>query len=94
MQSKDEKIRLLKYELATKDEEMQRLKSQQDRREVEYGRLRNIMQTAYTDMVNAATTLDNAFKFRARNPPEKGIANYMYKEKDLIGAISSAEGFM
>jgi hypothetical protein len=36
-------------------------------------------------MVNAATTLDNAFKFRVRNPPEKGIA-YMYEEKDLIGA--------
>lgn len=93
MQSKDEKIRLLKYELAMKDEEMQRLKGQQDRREEEYGRLRNTMQSAYTDMVNAATTLEDAFKFRVRNPPEKGIA-YMYKEKDLIGAKASDEGFM
>jgi len=93
MQSKDEKIRLLKYELAMKDEEMQRLKSQQDRREEEYLRLRDTMQSAYTDMVNAATTLDNAFKFRVRNSPAKGIA-YMYKEKDLIGAKSSDEGFM
>jgi len=93
MQSKDEKIRLLKYELAMKDEEMQRLKSQQDRREEEYGRLRDTMQSAYTDMVNAATTLDHAFKFRVRNPPAKSIA-YMYKEKDLIGAKASDEGFM
>ncbi|KAJ6417843.1 hypothetical protein OIU84_001262 [Salix udensis] len=85
IQSKDEKIRLLKHEVAMKDEEIRSLKSQQDRREEEYGRLRNNIQSACTDMQNAVATLGSAFIFRAQSPPEKGN-DYSY---DLIGATPS-----
>ncbi|KAJ6748156.1 hypothetical protein OIU79_029309 [Salix purpurea] len=90
IQSKDEKIRLLQDELAMEDEEIQRLKSQQDRREEEYTKLRNSIQSAYIDMENAVVTLGSVFsKIRVKNRPQKGI-DYRY---DLIGAQSSAEGY-
>uniref|UniRef100_A0A6N2KAA4 Uncharacterized protein n=1 Tax=Salix viminalis TaxID=40686 RepID=A0A6N2KAA4_SALVM len=80
IKSKEEKIRQLKHELAMKDEEIRSLKSQQDRREEEYGRLRNNIQSACTDMQNALATLGSAFIFK--RPPENGNV-------DLIGAKSS-----
>jgi hypothetical protein len=80
---------VLENELAMKDEEMRRrLKSQVDIREEEYARLRNIIQSASTNLDSAVTTLDNAFKSRIKNPPEEGI-KYMFTEKDLIGAWPS-----
>ncbi|KAI5569813.1 hypothetical protein BDE02_12G102000 [Populus trichocarpa] len=89
IESKDKIIRVLENELAMKDEEMRRrLKSQVDIREEEYARLRNVIQSASTNLDSAVTTLDNAFKSRIKNPPEEGI-KYMFTEKDLIGAWPS-----
>ncbi|KAJ6358303.1 hypothetical protein OIU76_000079 [Salix suchowensis] len=71
-----------------KDEEIQRLKSQQDRREEEYTKLRNSIQSAYTDMENAVATLGSAFIFKVQSPPQKGIDYYLWR--DLIGATPTA----
>ncbi|KAJ6748136.1 hypothetical protein OIU79_029293 [Salix purpurea] len=86
IEAKDEKIRLLKYEVAMKDEEIRSLKSERDRREEEYTKLRNNIQSAYTDMENAVAILGSAFMFTGENPPEKDN----YYSYDLIGAKSSA----
>ncbi|KAJ6358301.1 hypothetical protein OIU76_000077 [Salix suchowensis] len=69
-----------------KAEENQWLKSQLDRKGKEYGRLRNNIESACTDMENAVATLGSAFMFTVKSPPEKGN-DFSY---DLIGAMPSA----
>ena len=62
IRSKDEDIRRLEHELALKDEEGRHLKSQLDLREKEFARLRIAIQSACTDLGNAVTTVEDAFK--------------------------------
>ncbi|XP_061956784.1 uncharacterized protein LOC133678493 isoform X2 [Populus nigra] len=88
IRSKDEAIRLLKLELALKDEEMRHLKRQLDAREKEFASLRIAIQSACSNLGNAVTAADDAFKFTNKNPTEKGM-EYMFSEEDLLGAERS-----
>ncbi|KAJ6417821.1 hypothetical protein OIU84_001242 [Salix udensis] len=83
---KEEDDGKLEDELAMKAEENQWLKSQLDRKGKEFARLRNNIQSAYTDMEKAVATLGSAFMFTVKSPPENGN-DYSY---DLLGAMPSA----
>ncbi|KAL9373057.1 hypothetical protein Peur_035301 [Populus x canadensis] len=63
-------IRRLELELALKDEEMRSLKRQLDLREKEFASLRIAIRSACTDLSNAVTTADDAFKFTDKTNPE------------------------
>ena len=91
IRSKDEDIRRLEHEIAMKDEEMRRLKRQLDVVEKEFASLRIAIQFACTDLSNAVTTADDALKFTDKSPSNKGIEHF-FTEKDLYGAVSSAQG--
>jgi len=91
IRSKDEDIRRLEHELAMKDEEMRRLKSQLDVVEKEFASLRIAIWSACNDWGNAVTTADDALKFTDESPSKNGIEHF-FTEKDLYGAVSSAQG--
>ena len=92
IRSKDEDIRRLEHELAMKDEEMRRLKSQLDVVEKEFVSLRIAIWSACNDLSSAVVTADDALdQFKDKSPSKNGIEHF-FTEKDLYGAVSSAQG--
>lgn len=80
IRSKDEEIRRLEHELALKDEEMRHLKSQLDLKEKEFARLRIAIQSACTDLGNAVTTVEDAFKSTNTVLRRKVLKIYLQKK--------------
>ncbi|XP_011029930.1 PREDICTED: uncharacterized protein LOC105129527 isoform X3 [Populus euphratica] len=90
IRSKDEDIRRLEHELAMKDEEMRRLEHELAMKDEEFASLRIAIRSACTDLSSAVTAADDAFKFTDKSPSKKGNEHF-FTEKDLYGAVSSAQ---
>ena len=67
-------------QIRSKDEEMRHLKSQLDLKEKEFARLRIAIQSACTDLGNAVTTVEDAFKSTNTVLRRKVLKIYLQKK--------------